>query len=279
MNTRRQPANTSGKPRGASSTPKLSREPPYKTSALYTSDSDPDTTELSDLYDTLSEESQVLVKILKAVIAKEFKSELKMLKDQITAKDSQIEKLNLEVKHLNNKVDDLESHLDSVEQYERRDTIIINGPGVPHENHEENPVSLVVDTLKDKLKYNMKVEDISVAHRLGPVHQHRTRPLIVKLVNRSQKYDIVGACLKMKPDLYINESLTPRRWNLFKKILDIRKQHRQKFQQCYTKDGKIVVKLRNSTVKHVIVNDRSFNEFLDKYPEMKDTNLEIASAN
>ena len=75
----------------------------------------------------------------------------------------------------------------------------------------------------------------------------------------------------MKPKLYINESLTPRRRVLFNTVLQIRKAHRQKFQQCYTKDGKVIVKLRNSTVKHTIVDEKSLMSFLVKYPEMSDT--------
>ena len=102
--------------------------------------------------------------------------------------------------------------------------------------------------------------------------------MIVKLVNRYLKYDLVGACIQLKPNLYINESLTPKRLSLFKAVLNIRKLHRERFSQLHTKDGNIIVKLKNSTVKHVIVDDASLMTFLDKYPAMKDTYMETLAS-
>lgn len=102
-------------------------------------------------------------------------------------------------------------------------------------------MNVVVNTIKDILKINIRESNISVAHRMS---QYRVRHMIVKLVNRSQKYQIVGACIKTRPNLYINESLTPNHLSLLKQVLAIRKQHRQKFQQCFTKDGKIIIKLK-----------------------------------
>ena len=80
----------------------------------------------------------------------------------------------------------------------------------------------------------------------------------------------MNACITVKPNLYINESLTPKRRFLFKKVWDIRKRHRDLFQQCYTQDGKIYVKLRASNHKHVITTDSDLVDFLDKYPVFKD---------
>lgn len=243
------------------------------------SDLDDESADLTELMDSLSAESKTLVKIFKVVISKQFKSELEIMKKELAKKDAEIDFLKSEVKDLKDKIQDLDSHLDSVDQYERRDTIIVSGPTLPQECQAENPLNVIVNTLKNNLKINIKEDDISVAHRLGPITQQRARPMIVKLKNRSLKYDIVGACLKMKPNLFINESLTSKRLNLFKQILAVRGRHRQRFQQCFTKDGRIVVKLRNSTVKHVIVDNKSLNQFLEKYPEMKDTHLDVTSDN
>lgn len=230
-----------------------------------------DDADLTDLLASLSKESKTLVKILKTIITKQLRSELETMREEITKKDAVIDKLDNEVKDLKTKVHDLEAHLDRVEQYERRDTIIISGPSLPSETPTENTSSVVVETIKEHLKINLKTDDLSVTHRLGASVPGRDRPMIVKLVNRSLKYDIMGACVQLRPKLYVNESLTPKRLQIFKQVLSIRKEHRQKFQQCYTKDGNIIIKLKHSTVKHVIVDDESFMKFLDKYPYMKDT--------
>ena len=254
------PNTTPVRQRGASATKTPSNADPV-----------PDDPDVTDLLASLSKESKTLVKILQTIITKQFHSEIQILKDEISKRDAVIDKLDNEVKDLKVKVTNLETHIDRVEQYERRDTVIISGPSLPPETLSENVSNVVTESIKEHLKLNLKPEDISVAHRLGTTQPGRDRPVIVKFVNRSLKYETMGACIQLRPRLYINESLTPKRLDIFKQVLAIRKQHREKFQQCFTKDGNIVVKLKHSTVKHVIVDDQSFMALLDKYPYMKDT--------
>lgn len=243
-----------------------------------TDDTEPDEQELNQLLGSLTEESQSLVKILTLVLTKKVKTEINVLKNELNKKDDQINKLNKEINDLKDKVQDLETNIDSVDQYERRDTIIVSGPLIPEESHQENAANIIITAIRDHLKINLKESDINIAHRIGSAHTQHKRPIIVKLGNRSLKHDLVGACIQMKPQLYINESLTPKRLHLFKQILNIRKTHKDKFQQCHTKEGKIIIKLKNSTVRHEIVDERTLLTFLDKYPLMKDTYFEAASS-
>lgn len=277
MSTRRTAAGTGKQTPSASTTPVRQKDTPTTAAMMTETEPEPDEADLTAMLASLPKDSKVLVKILKTIISKHFKTEMDILKEQLVKKDTVIDTLEKEVKDLKSKVCDLESHVDRVEQYERRDTIIISGPSLPPETPTEKATSVVIDAVKENLKLNIKQEDISVAHRLGASQQGRDRPLIVKLVNRSLKYDIMGACIQLRPKLFINESLTPKRLEIFKQILAIRKEHRPKFQQCFTKDGSIIVKLKHSTVRHVIVDDRSFAAFLEKYPYMKDTLVESRS--
>lgn len=240
-------------------------------------------TEVNQLLGSLSEESKSLVKVLTIVITKNITKnvtmELERLKEELTKKDTQISNLTEEVRDLKMKVQDLELNIDSVDQYERRDTIIISGPLIPEETPQENTTHTVTSLVKENLKINISESDINITHRIGPKQAQRKRAIIVKLNNRSLKSDLVGACIQLKPQLYINESLTPKRLHIFKQVLNIRRVHREKFQQCHTKDGKIIVKLRNSTVKHEITDERTLMAFLDKYPLMKDTYLQTDTPN
>lgn len=181
-------------------------------------------------------------------------------------KDKEIAKLQDQVSSLQKTVRKLEEQVDDVEQYERRDTIIISGPALPSEQSQENSTSLVVNAIKQNLHINLNHSDINVAHRLGPKRQNKDRPVIVKLLNRSKKSEIMEACVTVKPNLYVNESLTPKRRTIFNTIWEIRKKNREVFQQRYTRDGKIFVKLKTSNQKHVITTEESLNTFLDKYP-------------
>lgn len=283
MTSTRKGAAAGAKQRTSASTP--SRQPePLPAEHILGPTSDPDPVldcadpEIEGLLASLPQDSKTLVKILKIVFSKQLKSEILSLKEALVEKDKQIAGLKSELSTLKDKVCDLEDHIDRVEQYERRDTIIVSGPALPLDNQLENPKSVVVSVIKENLKLNIKEDDINVAHRLGPVNHQNNRPFIVKLQNRSLKYDLVGACVKLRPNIYVNESLTPKRLSMFKQILAIRKQHRPKFQQCFTKDGNIIVKLQHSTVKHIINDNKSLMNLLEKYPYMMTTYQELVSA-
>lgn len=72
-------------------------------------------------------------------------------------------------------------------------------------------------------------------------------------------------------------SLTPNGLHILKQVLNIRRTHREKFQQCHKKDRKIIDKLKICTVKHEITDDRTLMKFLDKHPLMKNTHLQTVS--
>lgn len=133
-------------------------------------------------------------------------------------KDKIITKLQDRVDLLEDRVTKLVEQLDDVEQCERRDTKILSGPALPREQTMENPSSLVVNAIKDNLKININQDDINTAHRIGPKQQNKDRPVIVKLSSRSKKSEIMETCVTVKPNLFVNESLTPKRRIIFSKV-------------------------------------------------------------
>lgn len=185
-------------------------------------------------------------------------------------KDQELKQLQSTGSILEKRVVQLEDQLDDVSQYERRDTVIISGPDLPQETGGENPTNVVVDTIKRTLNINITPSEINVAHRLGTKNKQTVKtPIIVKLHSRQKKDELLSACVTVKPNIFINESLTPKRRSIFKTIWNIRKQHRDLFQQCYTRDGKICVKLRCSNQKHTITSEWDLNNFLDKFPALR----------
>lgn len=74
-------------------------------------------------------------------------------------------------------------------------------------------------SLRVKLHLNITYDDVNVALRLGAKKkQNIIRPIIVKLHSRQKKSEIINACIQVKPNIYVNESLTPKRTSLFKVI-------------------------------------------------------------
>ena len=94
--------------------------------------------------------------------------------------------LQNKVTSLEDTVSRLENQLDDLEQYERSDTIIINGPALPREQNHENSTDLVANAIIVNLHISINHADINVAHRLGYKSQNKERPVIVKLLNRSK---------------------------------------------------------------------------------------------
>ncbi|KAK8372923.1 hypothetical protein O3P69_018355 [Scylla paramamosain] len=189
----------------------------------------------------LSGDMLSLVNIIGKVIQSQFDTYLIKLDKLNNAKDEKISYLESKVSALEIKVTELQDTIDDVDQYERRDTVIISGPSLPDESTHENPSDQIVNTIKQHLHINMTPSDINVAHRLGPKQQGKKRPIIVKLQNRAKKSELVHACITVKPQLYINESLTPKRRSIYTVVRNIRAQHKHLFQLCYTSDGKIIL--------------------------------------
>ena len=222
--------------------------------------------------ESLGESDKTLVKIMTAVLRDIFTPEFQSLKDALESKDRLIKQLDEKCNRMEEKIKTLESHVDELEQYGRRECLIFSGPSViPAETQGENTSDIICKVIKDNLKLIVKSSDISVSHRLGKVNEANNRPVIVKLVNRSLKYDLIGACAQHRPALYINESLTPRRRRLLNDVLRVRKEHKKDFQSCYTSEGRIIIRLKNSTIKHIIHDQPTLIKFLEKYPKMHDT--------
>lgn len=207
---------------------------------------------------TLSSEGKTIVSAI-----------IKAMQSISDSKDQRIEQLETQVAVLEKKLTELDDKVDESSQYERRDTIIISGPVLPQEVNNERPSDVAVNAIKQNLHINVSPDDINIAHRIGKKSQTNNRPIIVKLHSRQKKYDIMNACITVKPNLYINESLTPKRLGLLNLLRNIRKNNRDLFQQLYTKDGTICVKLRCSNQKYFIYNEDTLNNFLDKFPVLK----------
>ena len=248
-------------------------------------------TDWEKLMDTLSDDNQTLVKILSKILSDKVTEQIQDLKDILAEKDKEIVELKKANKLLKSSIQDLELRMDELEQYSRRDCVVITGKGLPPEEENEKAVEVIIKTTKEKLGVDIKPQDISVAHRLGKPRSQATaqnasssgspsrpRPIIVKLVRRSLKYDLIHACINKKTDLSVNESLTPRRMTLMRSILAVRKVHKAKFKQCYSNEGRIYILLHGSMQKFCITTQDTLMEFLERYPNMMDTYEEYLAA-
>ena len=169
-----------------------------------------------------------------------FQTEIDKLSAEVKKRDEIISEMEDELSRQRDELEELRTYVDSVDPYSRRESLIISGDCLPDECEGEDTTKIVVDLVKEKLQLELNPNSISVSHRLGKPRLTKTsatpstksarpRPIIIKLVQRSIKYDLIKACAIHKPPLYINESLTPARKRLLHDVLRIRASHKKKF--------------------------------------------------
>ena len=183
------------------------------------------------------------------------------------------------IENLEKKLVAYEEKLDDLENYGRRNTIVISGPSVPAAVTDEDCIDISCQIISTKLEVPITREDVCVAHRLGA---RRTggpdkRNLIVKLVRRNKKHEIYKACgVKKLRDLFISDSVSKTRHTIMYALRKARDRDSSKFGKIRTRDGNIRVQLpssgssQNSTIE--VVNTRR------KLEELLRTRLNIDSS-
>ena len=170
------------------------------------------------------------------------------MKDELLSKiderDSTISDMKATLNSMQIQISKLEKQIDDSEASEHRDGIIFNGPAIPAVSSLENTTVLVQDLLRTEFSRNISTSDISSAHRIGSKRPNQgpdNRPIKIKLCRRDMKQPILSAS-KNQPRptrLYANESLTPRRRQIFKTLRSMKRAHPELVKGVSTHDGKV----------------------------------------
>ena len=207
---------------------------------------------------SLTKEGKQIAAVIINHIASYFDSVLK-------GKDAEIEKLTEKMCALEDKVEKLEDALDAAAASERRDNLIVSGNVPPH-SVGENTKQVLISLLQNKLNLNVDSSDISIVHRVGVKSKTQgpdKRNILIKLCRHDLKGDILSACKQMKPDIYINESLTPIRSNIIYILRKAKRRYPKKIAFCRSFDGNVVVFLPNNQknspdkFRRVVVNSKN----------------------
>lgn len=139
--------------------------------------------------------------------------------NSIIAKVSQqIEELYIKYNLISSAVSKLENAIDELEQYGRRNCIIIHGlsPSNLPDVHKNYPafVDHIIAKLNSQLGLNLFSHNVDIAHPL-PVAKNGKTPIIVKFVRRSDRNAILHKKrLFASSGLAVTESLTKKRLTL-----------------------------------------------------------------
>jgi hypothetical protein len=190
----------------------------------------------------------------KASIARAISEDVKQqvyesLSFDVSSANEKIEELKSLQRNLADQCGKLHDNLDELEQYGRRNCLIIHG--VP-EKQDENTDNEVLNIFNNKLQINVKAEDLDRSHRLGRNRQvsSRPRPIIVKFARYNKRTEVFRSKKKLKASgVSISESLTIKRYDLY-----MAAQKHPLIKSTWTLDGRIICLLTNN--KKIVVQTK-----------------------
>ena len=165
---------------------------------------------VSDISD-MSQESQLLLDLILGKLD-EHKTEIIAKLDE---KDALIDELKRDNSSLKLRVKSLELQMEDVVSHSRSAEILVDGDKLPAASVGENPTNIICSTFKSELNYEINLNNIISARRMGQkagTQGPDRRRILLRLRNAEDKKDLIECCKRVKPQgLYINESLTPMR--------------------------------------------------------------------
>lgn len=160
-------------------------------------------------------------------------------------KDERITQLEERVKKLEKEKKDVCDNIDKMEQYSRRNCLLLHGV---RENSNEDTDDIVVKTISENLDIDIQKEDLDRTHRIGKGNRAdgKARPIIIKFARYNVRRNVYSNKKKLKgKSLLITESLTKARVTLLKQA-----QTRYGVENVWTSDGRILHKIGNNILQY-----------------------------
>ena len=150
--------------------------------------------------------------------------------------------------------------IDELEQYQRRNNIVISGLSEADDESKDDLHTKVTE-FAEKVGADISNTDIDSMNRLGKPSQDKSRPILVRLTNRSAKKRITKSRPLFKKKgfkkVFVNEDLTKPRQAL---AFETRKFVKQGYgTKTWTDDGKVFV-LDNNEKKHRVYNTETLQK-------------------
>ena len=145
------------------------------------------------------------------------------------------------------------ARINDLEQYSRKNNLRVFG--IPDKDRKESSSvseQLVLKLFKEKLGINwINPSDIEIAHRTGRFSENSSRAIIVKLVSRKTKTEIIMKRTKLKgKGISISEDLTVENVRRLKKLNDL-----DVCTQSWSHGGKLFCKNANDVKIEVLSTD------------------------
>lgn len=231
----------------------------------------------------ISDESRKIVELLSSKLEGAV-SELKAI---LELKDSKINKLESELASMKREWQDLREKVEDIENFQRRDSLVISGEGIPAAAPAERTTEVVRAVVRSHLKVELGDGDVLEAYRTGlrGTQDPGRGQIVVKLRHHSLREDLVRTSKTVRPaNVFINENLTPMRSKILYTLRQAKRRFPDKINGCGSRNGQVYawIKPPNPSAKNMKVLINSINrleEFCVKTLNVQSCQLTNRQAN
>ena len=188
--------------------------------------------------------------------------------DEIASLTLEIELLREENARKQERIDSLENRIDQLEQYSKRDDVIISGLKTSHKTYaraadpdkhqrEETAPEDELNSLEEQVveflesqEITLNKQGISACHVLGKGYQKQPPRIILRFSNRKDKINLLKQGKKLQgTDVFLNEHLTRKNAQIARHAKDLRKSG--DVTDTWTRQCAVFVRMKGRSVKKV----------------------------
>jgi len=162
-------------------------------------------------------------------------------------------------------IDNLKGRVNDLEQYTRINNVIIKGVPLQRKENVEERVIACARAVGVVLSEN----DIDECHCLPARRANAAPNIVVKLVRRKKKHEMLSAWKKKRPAsvsingqstdrIYVEEHLSPRNAELYYQMRQIQKERDIRY--VWVRDGKIFVRIKDGGPKLRVTSQECIHE-------------------
>lgn len=211
-----------------------------------------DNTELKNKISALSEKTEAqgyvngTLEEKLADVENKIENSIPALEARISLLDNNISKLNTTISQLKSShqkhVNKLATDLDVQEQYSRLETLVISGSNLPVAGAAVDCKEQVRDLFRQQCQLNLSATDISIAHRVGRIKPNvpDRRNIVFRVSRRDLVSDIFSACRNLKPQFYVNVSLTRTRGKILFALRQLKSRYPTIINKCRSYYGDVI---------------------------------------
>ena len=210
--------------------------------------------------------------ILMAYFEEQMKLNTETILNKISEKDAIIEGLRNEVSTLRGSLNSLQAEfnqqkyeVDNLKHISDKDFLILSGPQVL--KSDQTPAKIISATLKLKTEIDVREEHITEATKITPKKSTRNQnpnPLYKFKIPYKIRTEVISKLAIKKPQVYLNEALSPLKRNLLKRAREVKEALPEKIKSTYVKNGVLRINEVDGDTPIQILNDVQLDEYLVK---------------